>query len=101
MAVGMRVLLVILGCAVRLRETTAQLANLANTSNGTLPGRRPPPRRPNNAGGKVAAQIDVRCRKRKSPKVSAVLVRRYELPRNVRGSVRCASKPTATARKLG
>jgi hypothetical protein len=51
--------------------------------------------------GQGRARVDVRCRKRKTAKISAVLVKSFKLPRTVRSSVRCATKPTASARKLG
>jgi hypothetical protein len=51
--------------------------------------------------GDGRAQVDVRCRKVASGKLSAVLVKRYKLPRTIRRSVRCASKPAARARAIG
>jgi hypothetical protein len=51
--------------------------------------------------GEGRAQVDVRCRKRAKAKVSAVLVKRLKAPRNIRTSVRCATKPAASARAIG
>ena len=51
--------------------------------------------------GEGRAQVDVRCRRSKAAKVSAVLIKRYKVPRTVRASVRCATKPAASARRVG
>ena len=51
--------------------------------------------------GTGRAEVDVRCRKRPSAKESAVLVKRYKVPRRISSSVRCAMKPAARARRVG
>ena len=51
--------------------------------------------------GQGRAQVDVRCRTRRTAKQSSVLVKRMKAPRTLRTSVRCVSKPTASARKVG
>ena len=51
--------------------------------------------------GDGRAQVDIRCRRAKSAKLSSVVVRRVKLPRVLRSSVRCASRPTASARVVG
>ena len=51
--------------------------------------------------GDGRAQVDVRCRKVKTAKVSAVLVKRYKLPRTIRSTVRCATKPAVSAHRVG